>query len=101
MLPLQVRARTWMRSGRGAGDSPQEGDPTVAAGPPFSLEPGGGWWSRVAKCRFWSQMSRFKSWHYFFLPMQPWACYFLCLHLPICKVGIIIMHPSQVCEMIK
>ena len=51
MLPLQVRARTWMRSGRGAGDSPQEGDPTVAAGPPFSLEPGGGWWSRVAKLR--------------------------------------------------
>lgn len=37
-----IIAGTWMRSGRGVGDSPQEGDPTVAAGPPFSLELGVG-----------------------------------------------------------
>lgn len=101
MLPLQVRARIWMRWGEGAGDSPQEGDPTVAVGPPFSLEPGVGGGQGLqsvdpgAKC----------------LDLNPGtisSCLcnlglvtFLCLGLPISKVGIIIMHPSQVCEVIK
>ena len=86
-----------MRQG-GVGGSHQEGDPTVAVGPHFSLALGGGGLQSMdsgAKC-LGSNPGTISSCLCNLGPVT-----FLCLCLPICKVGVIIMHSSQNCEKIK